>query len=341
MTVALLALLCFGLVAGLTGWLRARAIRAGLLDVPNARSSHSVPTPRGGGLAAVGVIAASLAALALGGQLEARVVLGLVPPFLAVAWVGWADDRRGLSALLRLCVHLGASAWCLAWTYDPAHWGEPGDPAWIAQVMWPLLLWLGIGWAINLFNFMDGIDGIAGAQGVFVAALGALLLGLQGASGFWLAMCLIAASCAGFLVWNWPPARIFMGDVGSGAFGFLLAALPVASIEHGPAQLWPWVIAWGAFLADSTVTLARRLARGARPYEAHRSHAYQVLSRRWRSHGRVTLTFVALNVLWLGPLALFAARRPAHAVLAAAVAIVPLFAWVAINGAGRAEGERE
>jgi Fuc2NAc and GlcNAc transferase len=126
-----------------------------------------------------------------------------------------------------------------------------------------------------------------------------------------------------------------MGDVGSGALGFLLAALPVATIDHGPAQLWPWVIAWGAFLADSTVTLVRRLARGARPYEAHRTHAYQALSRRWRSHGRVTSIFVAVNLLWLAPLAVLAARQPARAMAVAALALLPLFVWVERCGAGR------
>ena len=339
--IALFALLCSCVVAGLTGWLRARALRAGLLDLPNARSSHSVPTPRGGGLAIVGAVVALLAGLAFARRLDPQLVVAILPPFVVVAWVGWADDRRGLSPLLRLVVHLAASAWCLVWMYDPARWGAPGDPAWLAFALWPLLLWLGIGWAINLFNFMDGIDGIAGAQGMFIAALGGLLLELQGDSGPALAMLLIAASCSGFLPWNWAPARIFMGDVGSGALGFLLAAVPVATIERGPAQLWPWVILWGAFLADSTVTLLRRLARGARPYEAHRTHAYQVLSRRWRSHGRVSLGFAAVNLFWLAPLAVFASLWPAWAVAVAAIAIVPLFVWVFHCGAGRPESTGE
>ena len=340
MTAALLAFgVCFAVAALVTGLLRRRALRAGLLDVPNERSSHSVPTPRGGGLAIVAVLAVAMAVLVWCGGLPSTLLIGVLPAFVAVAIVGWIDDRRGLSPLLRLAVHLGASAWCLAWVYDPALWGAPRAAAWVGDLLWPLLLWLGIGWAINLFNFMDGIDGLAGGQGLFMATIGAAVLSAQGNTPAATLMLALGGSCAGFLAWNWPPARIFMGDVGSGALGFVFAAVPVATIARGPEQLWPWLIVWGVFLADSTVTLLRRTARGARPHEAHRTHAYQMLARRWRSHGRVTAIYGALNVAWLAPLAWLAATRAAPAAPLAVLALVPVFVWVFQAGAGRSEDE--
>lgn len=328
-----LALGCGLAAAAGTAAMRRWALRRSLVDVPNARSSHTRPTPRGGGVAIVGAfIAAATAWAALGDDAARAIWLAVVPPGLAVAAVGFRDDLRPLPARVRLAVHGAAAAW-LVWRLGglpPVHalgavadWGVAGH----------LLAVVAVVWVLNLYNFMDGIDGIAGAQAVFVAGASALLGGPQSAA--FAPLLALAAASAGFLALNWPPARIFMGDAGSGFLGFALAGLLLANHAAQPASIWLPVILLAVFLADATVTLARRVARGESPHAAHRSHAYQRLARRWGGHRPVTVAVCAVNLGWLLPLAWLAAARPAWALPLALVAVVPLLAAAWAVGAGR------
>jgi Fuc2NAc and GlcNAc transferase len=177
---------------------------------------------------------------------------------------------------------------------------------------------------MNLFNFMDGTDGIAASEAIFVLCGGALLGVLSGSAQVCWAALLCATACLGFLLWNWAPARIFMGDVGSGYLGYVIAVLALAATRANPAALWAWLILGGVFFVDATVTLLRRLARGERPHEAHRSHAYQWFARRWDSHAKVTCAVLAVDLLWLLPCAVFALRAPSFAAATAMVALLPL-----------------
>jgi Fuc2NAc and GlcNAc transferase len=152
---------------------------------------------------------------------------------------------------------------------------------------------------------------------------------------------IFAAACAGFLVWNWAPARIFMGDAGSGFLGFFLAVLALAAAREHPTALLVWLVLGGVFFVDATVTLARRLLRGERVQDAHRSHAYQWLSRRWRSHSKVTLAVLALNGMWLVPAAWVAARFPAQAGWVTLLALLPVTVVTVYAGAGKREHPRE
>ena len=196
---------------------------------------------------------------------------------------------------------------------------------------------LGIVWVLNLFNFMDGIDGIAASEGTFVAWSGAALTAAAPASnGVTAAAVIFGAACCGFVRWNWPPARIFMGDVGSGYLGYVIAVLALAAARENPVALWAWLILGGVFFVDATVTLLRRLLRGERVYEAHRSHAYQWLARRWGSHAKVTCAVMIVNVLWLLPCAVFATRRPSLAAATVIFAFAPLV-LVAVATSGRRE----
>jgi Fuc2NAc and GlcNAc transferase len=165
---------------------------------------------------------------------------------------------------------------------------------------------LTIVWLTNLYNFMDGIDGIAATQAMFVAATAALLLGLHGDGGSALLCLLIAMACSGFLYWNWPPARLFMGDVGSGFLGYCFAVLAIASENSGQLPLTVWLVLLSLFIGDASYTLLSRLLRGKRVYEAHREHAYQYLVRRSGSHRKVTIGWGLLNLLIILPLALLA-----------------------------------
>jgi Fuc2NAc and GlcNAc transferase len=318
----------------LTGLVRKFALARGVLDVPNRRSSHRQATPRGGGIAIVMSVTVALLFLAARGSLPRELLLALVGGGIAVAAVGFADDRYTVGAGPRLVIHFLAAAWAVYWLgglenvrigADIVHFG------WVGGV----LAMLGIVWFLNLFNFMDGIDGIATCEAVFIAAAGALLSG--DSDGVAAAAWVFAASCAGFLPWNWPPAKIFMGDVGSGYLGYVLAVLGLGAAHQHAAAPWTWLILSAVFLLDASVTLTRRLLRGERVYEAHRSHAYQWLARRWGTHRRVTLAMLLLDMLWLLPCAVFATLHPSLAARTASVALAPVLALAVLAGSGRRE----
>jgi len=335
---ALIAISALAAAALVTGVIRTIAAGRGVFDVPNPRSSHGVPTPRGGGAAIVLVTTAGLLLLlALRGTVRLDLACALAGGGLAVALVGLADDRRSLSAGTRLTVHFVAAVWALAWLggLPPLQVG-----AHLISLGWAgyVLGALGIVWALNLFNFMDGIDGIAASEAIFIALAGALLTLLMdgGSTGVGFASLLFAAACGGFLLWNWPPARIFLGDVGSGYLGYVIAVLALAATRENPVALWAWLILGGAFFVDATTTLVRRTLRNERVHEAHRSHAYQWLARRWGSHGKVTCAVLIVNVLWLLPCAVFATRRPELAAATVIFAFTPLV-LVAIATSGRRE----
>jgi glycosyltransferase WbpL len=333
---------CVGLAAALlTAVLRRIALGRGLLDVPSARSSHSVPTPRGGGATIVLTVSVGCVGLWLRGIID-RDLLAALLGGVAVAAMGFADDRYQLHAAPRLAVHVMAALWALVWLGGlPAL--QLGD-----RVVSLGAAGYGIGmiamvWVLNLFNFMDGIDGLAASEGVFVT-WGATLLTVVApvvASGVWPAAFVLGAACAGFLFWNWPPAKIFMGDVGSGYLGYGIAVLALAAARTDPVAVWVWLILGGLFWADATMTLVRRLLRGEPVHMAHRSHAYQWLARRWGQHRRVTLTAMGINLLWLLPWAAFAELHPRWALRCTLAALSPLLVLLLIAGAGRAERTTE
>lgn len=305
-----------------------------LLDVPNDRSSHSKATPRGGGLALtvahlLGVLAASAVGVA-----DAQLVIALAGGGLAVAMIGFFDDHGHVSASWRLALHVLAFVWALSWLggLPPVDFGwGPVELGWVGTV----LLVLYLTWYLNLFNFMDGIDGIAGAQALCMSATAsALTLGIGGGLPAALPLALLAAATVGFLAWNWPPARIFMGDVGSGYLGYALGVLALWTVVEGWLTPWVWLILGGAFLADATVTLLVRARARVAVAEAHRSHAYQRLSRHWRGHRPVTLAFVGVNLLWLTPWAVVATCWPTSGAACAVAALAPLFVVATRLGAG-------
>lgn len=319
-----------------TGWVRRQALARHWLDLPTARSSHHSPTPRGGGLAIVIATTAGFAALRIVDAMEPRLLVALLGGGLAVAWIGFRDDRKPVRPAFRLTVHLAAAAWALAWLggVPPLQFGERVVDFGVAGYALGVLA---IGWVVNLFNFMDGVDGLAASEAAFMGLAGALLSGYSGALDTAAAGVVFAAGCLGFLAWNWPPARIFMGDVGSGFLGYVLAVLALAAMWHSPVALFAWLVLGAVFFVDATVTLVRRLLRGERVHEAHRSHAYQWLSRRWGSHRSVTVTVIWFNVVVLLPVAGLCMAFPERAavVLAATLGIMTLIALRA--GSGRAE----
>jgi Fuc2NAc and GlcNAc transferase len=337
MLAALIASIACGLSALLTGIVRTHAMRTKSLDLPNARSSHVTPTPRGGGIAIVVVSLVGMTALAWFGWIEVDLFYALAGGGMAVALVGHLDDRGRIGIVGRFAVHIAAAIWATAWLggMTEIHWGEQMITL---GYLGSLLAALGIVWALNLFNFMDGIDGIAASQAIFMSGTGAALAMLAGMSNsIPLAGLVLAAASLGFLAWNWPPARIFMGDVGSGYLGFAMAVIGLAAMHERAVMLPVWLILGGVFFIDSTVTLFRRLARRERVYEAHRGHAYQWLARRWNSHLRVTMACLLLNILWVAPCAWLALRFPAIAGWCVLAAWGPILALALAAGSGREE----
>jgi Fuc2NAc and GlcNAc transferase len=320
----------------LTTMVRRVAVTRALLDVPNARSSHDVPTPKSGGLAIVMASLCSAGALYAFGVVDLGLLCALSGGGLAVAVIGFADDRRPLPPAARLLVHVAAAIWALQMLG-----GLP--PLWMgAHIVSTSSLGyaigaLGIVWVVNLFNFMDGIDGLAASEAAFVALAGAVLAGQGGSLAATSVALAFAAACCGFLVFNWPPASIFMGDVGSGYLGYMVGVLAVAIARSDPVALWAWLVLGGVFFVDATVTLLRRLFRGERVYQAHRCHGYQWLARRWRSHRAVTIAVMVVNLGWLLPCALWIERRPHSAPWIALIALAPLLGLALVAGSGKSE----
>jgi Fuc2NAc and GlcNAc transferase len=319
-----------------TGWMRQFALRRQLLDVPDHRSSHTRVTPRGGGLAFVLVFLLAITGFAVFGRVPPGWAVAFVGAGGAVAWVGFMDDHGHVSARIRLLVHVAATVWALVWLGGPptVQFGTVAWPAGaLAWIFWvPFLVWL-----LNLYNFMDGIDGIAGVEALTVLA-GATLISFQGLDpDSLIPMQALMASVFGFVVWNWPPARIFMGDVGSGFIGIAFGIIILASAREASLTVWSWMILLGVFLVDATTTLVVRLLSGQRWWEPHRSHAYQVASRRWGGHRPVTVGVAAVNLGWLLPMAWWATADPESAWWVCLAALVPLLILAFRLDAGRPE----
>ncbi|AHD13438.1 glycosyl transferase [Pseudomonas sp. FGI182] len=331
------AILIMSLV--MTAGLRRYALARSVIDVPNARSSHTVPTPRGGGVAIVLTFLLAMVGLMLSGAEQIRILLALGGAGALIAVIGFMDDHGHIAARWRLLGHFIAAAWMLGWL--------GGLPP-LLLFGWTLDLgWLGgalaafyLVWLLNLYNFMDGIDGIASIEAITACLGAAWLYWLGGLSGAAVLPLLLAAAVAGFLYWNFPPAKIFMGDAGSGFIGIVLGGLSLQAAWVSPPMFWCWLILLGVFIVDATYTLVRRLLRGDKVYEAHRSHAYQFASRKYGKHLPVTLTVAVLNLCWLLPVAYCVVQLGLDGALGVVIAYVPLVALAVRYRAGDLEDQR-
>lgn len=284
---------------------------AGIVDAVGHRSSHALPTPRGGGLGFV--LAATVAWVAAPFCLQdvsLATMVGVVGAGAAVAAVGLLDDLRGVPAVVRLMVHLAAAALGLCsvslCTISPAL----GAMQWASMVA----LVVAAAWFVNAFNFMDGTDAFAASHGVGVSVLVATLLVLDGADAMSSRACALALACGivaaliGFLPFNWPRARIFMGDVGSGWLGLSVAMMLAATYQAQSHASLAGLALLSPFLMDPTVCLARRAIRGERVWQAHRAHAFQNLSRQLGSHARLLAWWWAATIVVYLPLAVLTWR---------------------------------
>ena len=307
-TLAVTAFAAVGCAALGTVVMRRRAHAWGLVDIPNDRSMHTRATPRGGGIVLVLVVIAGLAAAVAALPLPTGWTVVYAALALVVAAIGWRDDLRSVAPLRRLLVHVAAAAAATAvWgTFDAvafpytAAMAVPPVAAAVLTVVWLVGL-------LNAYNFMDGIDGIASGQAVAAGVTWVVICGPAAPLPTAVAA-LIAAASLGFLLHNWAPARIFMGDAGSGFLGFSFALLPlIAYATLGDARLpLAGVLVVAPFVFDTGYTLVRRLARGENVLRAHRTHLYQRLVTAGLSHGVTAALYIGLaavcgaaTVLWM------------------------------------------
>ncbi len=321
------------LSAALTGAVF-RYARERLLDAVNERSSHAVPTPRGGGLGlTAGALIAWVAAACFLPTATIGVVLGASAAIAALAAVGWWDDHAGLPPRVRLVAQFACAAAVVALIGLPARVSLGALSLALPPALVAVLAVIGAVWLVNLTNFMDGIDGIAGSQGLVACAGAAAMLGGAESAEPWSALALaFAGACVGFLAWNWPPARIFMGDVGSTALGLVFAALVLAQLRQGIAADLA-LLPLAPFVLDATCTLLRRAYRREKLSQAHRSHLYQRLSRLWGAHLPVTLVWAGLASI--GALGACLTQRGALPPIAASAAVGCLYAALSAYGAKR------
>ncbi|MDA8230209.1 MAG: glycosyltransferase family 4 protein [Magnetospirillum sp.] len=309
------------------GYLRRRRI----LDRPNERSSHKIPTPRGGGLGVTPAVLLVWAALAAAGGAEARWAWPLIAGALVLMAASWADDRLDLPPGPRFLVQIGAVGGAL-WLVPPAALAFQGIlPLWADRVI-VALGWL---WFVNLYNFMDGIDGITGIETTSLGLGIAVIAAMAGAAANAIPFALAAAGAAlGFLVWNWHPARVFLGDVGSVPLGFLLGGLLLHLALAG--QLAAAVILPAYYLADATITLGRRALRREKVWRAHRQHFYQRAVQGGRRHDQVALAVLAGNLLLIAAATAAAAGHTAGGAAAAVTVLALLLGLLGSWSRGRA-----
>lgn len=328
-TLTLFALIISSFI--LTELIRRYSLKKKILDEPNERSSHSVPVPRGGGLSTV---ICFLVVVGFSDGIPDNITFALIGSGIFIAVIGFWDDQGHIAAKWRLLSHFIAAFWVLFWLGDIPEFQFSGfsiDAGWIGMVVVAFLLV----WMLNLFNFMDGIDGIAASEVIFVSSAGAYFSYLNGADHLSFISLVLAVSTMGFLVLNWPPAKIFMGDVGSGFLGMMIGVIAYANILEG-GSIWIWLILLGIFIVDSGVTLFRRILNGDKGYEAHCSHAYQHASRKW-GHKRVTIVTVIINLAWLFPIAYLEYLYQNIGVLLALIAYTPLVIIALKFNAGMAD----
>lgn len=303
----------------LTAFVRRYALKRELFDHPNDRSLHTSPTPRGGGLAIVLSVLAYVLYGLVTGVIDRRLGIALAGGGSIIAAVGFVDDIRSLPAGTRLAAHFIASAGAVWWLG-----GLPAIDVGFTRIQ------VGLGggvaavfllvWAINLYNFMDGIDGLASVEAIFLAGCGGLLLMARNAQSLASVSFVVFGAALGFLYWNWEPAKIFMGDVGSGFLGFTFGTLAVWSENSQTVPIIVWFILAGVFFMDASITIVRRLPGGMWRY-AHRTHAYQRAVISGLTHSRVVLTIAAFNLV-LGGLGAIAVLKPSLLLPAATASIV-------------------
>ncbi len=306
-----------------------RAYRAGLFDQPNARSSHTTPTPRGAGLIFSLITIGAWATTWKLNVTATQLAIPLIFPGLLVTLTGFIDDLTQLNRRARLAIQFVAALALIALTYDPSN-------AYYFNIWTLFITCIAIVWLINLYNFMDGIDGMAALYGITVSILASIALATSGNTAGILVFLPLAASLTGFIIFNWPPAKVFMGDAGSTFLGYSFAA--TAILFHSIIPWSGWAILLACFITDTSWTLAVRIFTGQAWAAPHRSHAYQKLSQRLNNHTPITLAYSAITLIWLFPIFCFHQYGDLSVIPALLLAYTPIIVMCRKASAGNAPG---
>ena len=306
----------------LIGCFRIYALHKNLLDKPNHRSSHTVTTPRGAGIVFMILWLIFVGSSYLFGYVKLEQLLVLLPGSVLISVIGYLDDHDNVSAKWRLTIQFIVAIVSLIalGSFSHIQFGQH-----IIYLGWfgSVLAAIAIIWSINLYNFMDGIDGIAAIEALFVFGIGGFLLWLAGGQELAILIWGMGAIVAGFLLWNFPPAKIFMGDSGSALLGFLAVIFSLMGTVFYKIPVLLWVILYGLFWFDASVTLIRRIFYREIWYKAHRLHAYQRLQLQGWSHGKILVGVIIINVLLSG-LTIWADYSPNYLLAALSIALIIL-----------------
>lgn len=332
--VVLLCSFAFVLSALLTHFYRPVAHSLGIIDEPNQRSSHKIAIPRGAGIAFFLSVNITLGLLLWFGKISLTYSLPVLLGGPCVMIMGYWDDLRSVNPLLRLFIHFLVSVFIFTLI-------SRGFTTTVSISFLPNWHWLTaafcvlfIAWFINLYNFMDGCDGLACGLGMVGAGLVALISYMHGSKDLAIVYLVISYSLAGFLIFNWSPAKVFMGDCGAYFLGYVFGSLALISKLYYDSSLYVHLIIFGMLIMDATWTLLRRLFRLEKLYEAHRLHGFQKLMDKGWGHARISSLYILITVLWLFPMAIFSMNYSGLSFLFLVVAYVPLLAMMLFIGAG-------
>lgn len=303
-----------------------------LLDTPNSRSSHQTPTPRGGGIAIVtGVMITVLAALGLG-YIAPTPIYWILLPLGLIAILGFSDDLFNLNVGMRLTIQFLLAGLGVYFIGVDNEWPQS------VQLLAAGVMILFIVWMTNLYNFMDGINGLAALEAISVCMGMAFIYWVQTANTDVIyLLIIITASTCGFLCWNFPTAKLFMGDAGSLFLGLSLGLLTIESASEDFHLAVAWLIMLGVFIVDASYTLFYRLITKQAVHQAHRTHAYQKTAIKLNSHALTTFAIVAINLFWLLPIAIAATITQLNSFAALLIAYTPLLLIAHKSHAGRVE----
>lgn len=306
-----------------TGLYRRYALHKLIVDIPNNRSSHTKPTPRGGGVAIVITFSAALWLFQSQLGLSLNHLLGFLIPAIMLSTVSFIDDHGHVKARWRLLAQFSAASVGLYLLGGVASLRAADvnvqSPLILSVIFTLLLVWL-----VNLYNFMDGIDGIASLQAIVVSTALAIILWLLSPNEVeFIIPLLLMSATAGFLCWNFPKAKIFMGDIGSCFIGLMIGLFTIHFMQFNSELFWCAVIMLGTFVVDASVTLFRRMFRGEKIHVAHREHAYQHSAQVY-GHVLVSIAYALIAILWLFPLALLAAFTIIDGFIVMLIAYIPL-----------------
>jgi Fuc2NAc and GlcNAc transferase len=297
------------------------------LDIPDVRSSHSRPTPKSGGIGIVVTFLGVSCFLFYNNSLTNTEFAALLCGFI-IAVLGLIDDLKTLGIRIRIGVHF-----LLVLLAIFLLGGPPEIPLIFTTLSFQELQLTGFGylaaslvfvWIINFYNFMDGIDGLAALQTIFVCLATAIIIGVQGANEEAFLLLCLAVTVSGFLLMNLPPAEVFMGDTGSYFLGYMIGVLGLITIKEELMDVWSWGVLLGVFVVDSTSTLLQRMRSGQIWYHAHRSHAYQMAAISYKSHSKVDAGVMLINCMWLFPLAWLNMKVEGWGVVIIFLAYLPL-----------------